>query len=123
MILSRIVFPTYYVCNNIMAGVARRAGNAHSSGAPDFTLGLPDVRDIRFTIDVTTLFCILILYRFTIEFTTDIVYFIHGLFITGLFDRRHFHFSLKGQHCHCIIVSPYEVSRYIGFSGVPRPRP
>ena len=54
-----------------MAGAARGAGNAHSFGAPDFTLDFPGVRDIRFTID----------------FTTD-VYFVHGLrlLITGLFD-------------------------------------
>ena len=44
-----------------MVGAARGAGNVHSSGAPDFTLGLPSVRDIRFAID----------------FTTDIVYFVH----------------------------------------------
>ena len=34
-------------------------------------------------------FCILILYRFTMDFITDIVYFVHGfsILITGLFYR------------------------------------
>ena len=44
------------VMTNIMTGTARGvgAGNAHSSGAPDFTLGFASVRDIRLTIEFTT---------------------------------------------------------------------
>ena len=66
-----------YVIQNIMAGAAHRAGNAHYSGALDFTLGFPVVRDIRFTID----------------FTTDLVYCVHGLrlLLPGFF-RRYFPF-------------------------------
>ena len=38
--------------------------------------------------------CTLILYRFTMDFSTDLVY-LHGyrVLITGLFDRRYFPFS------------------------------
>ena len=71
----RDIWCCYLLCiNSIMAGAAQAAGQEMITPPMHHIsyLALPGVCDIWFTIDLTTLLCILILYRFTIDFNTYI---------------------------------------------------